>query len=87
MEQNTPTPPPLPQLSSGAPKARIVYILFAIFLGSLGIHNFFAGYKRNAIFQLVITLATCGIGSFVSWIWAIIEACTITKDADGVNFS
>jgi TM2 domain-containing membrane protein YozV len=79
-------PPPLPGSSSAAPKDRVIYVILAIFLGSLGIHNFFAGYKRNAIIQLIITLATCFIASFVTWIWAVIEACTVTKDADGVDF-
>lgn len=83
---NNATPPPTPQPVTGAPKGRIIYILLAVLLGHLGIHNFFAGYKRNAIIQLVVTIVTCGFGALVTWIWAIVEACTVTKDADGVDF-
>ena len=36
--------------------------------------------------QLVITIVTCGIGGIATWIWAIIEAITVTKDANGVDF-
>jgi hypothetical protein len=33
-----------------------------------------------------ICLLTCGIGGIVTSIWAIIEACTVTQDANGVRF-
>lgn len=64
-------------------KQRIVYILLAIFLGSFGVHNFYAGYTKKAIIQLVITVATCGFGSIISWIWAIVDICTVTVDSAG----
>jgi TM2 domain-containing membrane protein YozV len=81
-------PPPLPntKMTNSIPKDRIAYVLLAVFLGSLGIHNFFAGYKKNAVIQLVITLVSCGFAALPIWIWAIVEACTVTKDADGVDF-
>jgi len=87
-----PTPPSAvpayPTAGSANPNAkdRIAYILLAIFLGNLGIHNFFAGYTNRAIIQLVVTLVTCGIGGIPMWIWAIVEAITVTKDAQGVEF-
>lgn len=67
-------------------KDRVAYVLLAVFLGHLGIHNFFAGYTSRAVIQLVITIVTCGFGALVTWIWAIIEAITVTKDANGVDF-
>lgn len=69
------------------PKSRLAYILLAIFLGYLGIHNFYAGYKGKAIAQLLITVLSLGMLSFVSWIWAIVEICTVNKDAQGVPFA
>ncbi|MBQ3218003.1 MAG: TM2 domain-containing protein [Akkermansia sp.] len=30
------------------PKSRLAYILLGVFLGSLGIHNFYAGYTCSA---------------------------------------
>ncbi len=65
------------------PKSRLAYILLAIFLGGFGIHNFYAGYKKTAVIQLLLTLLTCGIGSIVSCIWAIVDAVTVTQDSDG----
>ncbi|MEG0334667.1 MAG: TM2 domain-containing protein [Akkermansia sp.] len=69
------------------PKSRLAYILLGVFLGYLGIHNFFAGYKGKAITQLLITLLSFGCLSFVSWIWSIIDICTVTKDAQGQDFA
>ena len=56
-------------------------------LGALGVHNFYAGYVRKAAAQLCISLFTCFYGSFVSWIWAIVEVCTVNQDSEGVQFS
>jgi TM2 domain-containing membrane protein YozV len=68
-------------------KGRIGFILLGIFLGALGIHNFYAGYTGKAVAQLLITLLSLGFLAIVSWIWALIEVCTITKDAKGVPFN
>ena len=85
-----PVPPPAfnsaPQAQNGNAKDRVVYVLLAVFLGNLGIHNFFAGYTSRAVTQLLICLLTCGIGGIATWIWAIVEACTVEQDAKGVRF-
>jgi TM2 domain-containing membrane protein YozV len=67
-------------------KERVVFVLLAIFLGAFGGHNFYAGYVKKAIIQLCITVLTCFAGSIISWIWAIVEACIIDHDDDGVAF-
>jgi TM2 domain-containing membrane protein YozV len=80
---------PQPQLPAAGyipRKSRIVFVLLAIFLGSFGGHNFYAGYVKKAVIQLCITVFSCFIGSFISWIWAIVEACIIEQDDDGVAF-
>lgn len=64
-----------------SPKQRVAYILLAVFLGWLGIHNFYAGYNGRGLAQLLISVLTFFTFSFVSWIWAIVEACTIMYDA------
>ena len=73
------------------PKSRIAYVLLAIFLGGLGIHNFYAGYMERGVTQLLISVLggsfTCGISSLVVWVWAIIEACITTTDKNGVPFN
>jgi TM2 domain-containing membrane protein YozV len=96
-----PVPPPspysAPQAVNQNAKDRVIYVLLAIFLGELGIHNFFAGYTNRAVWQLVACIViipiaaiiTCGLGLLLYFplkIWAIIEACTVTQDANGVRF-
>ncbi len=54
-------------------KSKLVAGLLGIFLGAYGVHNFYLGYTRNAVIQLVITLATCGVGAIVSSIWGLVE--------------
>ena len=68
------------------PKSRLAYILLALFLGCFGVHNFFAGYTGRGLTQLLLTLISFGFLSLVIWVWAIIEICTVTKDARGVDF-
>ena len=80
--------PPLLQLMDAyvPRKSRVVFVLLAVFLGAFGGHNFYAGYVKKAVIQLCITVFSCFAGSFVSWIWAIVEACVVNQDDDGVAF-
>lgn len=69
-------------------KSKIVAGLLGIFLGYFGVHNFYLGYKDRAMLQLLLTILTCGILSFVSALWGLIEgimilAGSINVDADG----
>ncbi len=68
------------------PKSRLAYILLALFLGTLGIHNFYAGYTGRGIAQLLLTLLSLGFLSLFVFIWVIVEICTVDKDAKGVPF-
>lgn len=70
-------------------KKRVVYILLAIFLGNLGVHNFYAGYVGRGIAQLLISIFTAWLvfPLVAVWLWAIIEACTVNQDASGEPFS
>jgi TM2 domain-containing membrane protein YozV len=68
-------------------KSRTSYIVLGIFLGALGIHNFYAGYTGRAVGQLCLTVLTLGYLGIVSWIWAIIEICIVEKDSTGMRFS
>ncbi len=82
-----------PGFASAAPtyasthKSRTSYIVLGIFLGALGIHNFYAGYTGRAVGQLCLTVLTLGYLGVVSWIWAIIEICIVEKDSTGLRFS
>lgn len=70
------------------PRSRLAAGLFGIFLGALGIHNFYLGFTGKAIAQLLISVLTCGILSWVSAIWGLIEGIliltgSINTDASG----
>ena len=67
-------------------KSRTTYIVLGIFLGALGIHNFYGGYTGRAVGQLCLTVLTLGYLGVVSWIWAIVEICVLDKDSAGVPF-
>lgn len=68
-------------------KSRTTYIVLGIFLGALGVHNFYAGYTGRAVGQLCLTVLTLGYLGIISWVWAIIEICIVEKDNTGLNFS
>jgi hypothetical protein len=91
-----PVPPPMPGNPPAAPyqaapshhpdaKDRVAYVLLAVLIG-FGVHNFYAGYTNRALIQLLVSILTCGIGWIFMWIWGIVEACTVTQDANGVRF-
>lgn len=66
------------------PKKKIVAGLLGLFLGGLGIHNFYLGNTKRAIIQIVVSLVTCGLGA----LWGEIEGIliligNINTDADG----
>lgn len=73
------------------PRSRTAYVLLAVLVGMLGIHNFYAGYTKKAVVQLVLCLlglltAIILIGGFILLaliIWSWIEACTVDRDAWG----
>jgi hypothetical protein len=69
------------------PKSRTTYIVLGIFLGALGIHNFYGGYTGRAVGQLCLTVLTLGYLGIIAWIWAIIEVCLVDKDSAGMPFN
>ena len=71
-----------------APKSKIAAGLLGIFLGCFGVHNFYLGYNNKAVAQLLITVLSCGILSFASGIWGLIEGIliltgSINEDSEG----
>ena len=69
-------------------KSKIAAGLLGIFLGCFGVHNFYLGYTGKAVGQLLITLLSCFILSFVSGLWGLIEGIliltgSISTDANG----
>ncbi|WP_395692789.1 TM2 domain-containing protein [Nocardioides sp.] len=50
-------------------KSKLIAGLLQIFLGGLGIGRFYIGDTKTGIWQIVVTLVTCGIGS----IWGLVD--------------
>ncbi len=46
-------------LAAGPAKSLKVYILLALFLGNLGAHSFYAGYRRRALTALMCAIPPC----------------------------
>lgn len=77
---------PVPQ---GEQKSKMAAGLLGIFLGSLGVHNFYLGYTGKAVAQLLISVLSCGTLALVSEIWGLVEGIqiltgSITTDAKGI---
>ena len=73
--------------SGGTPlKSRKVYLLLGILLGAFGGHDFYAGYTTNGFIKLAISLCTCCTLCIVSSVWAIVDVCNVTEDAEGRPF-
>jgi len=66
-------------------KSKVAAGLLGIFLGSFGVHNFYLGYTTKAVIQLVLTVATCGIGAAVSGIWGLVEGILILTGSINVD--
>lgn len=69
-------PSPPPEL-----KSRLIAGLLGIFLGGLGIHNFYLGNTQKGVIQIIVSLAgglfTCGLAAIGISIWALVEAIMI----------
>ncbi len=77
------------KVAQGNQKSKIAAGLLGIFLGALGIHNFYLGYTGKALAQLLMTILSCGILGLVSEIWGLVEGImiltgSISVDANGI---
>lgn len=79
-----------PANSNPEAKSKLVAGLLGIFLGCLGVHNFYLGNTGKAVAQLLITILSCGVLAVVSEVWGLIEGImiltgSINTDANGVE--
>lgn len=79
-------PPASPPPPSRAPKSRLTAGLLGIFLGGVGAQRFYLGYPSMGVLQILVTIATCGVGG----LWGFVEGILIlsgyrrlSTDADG----
>lgn len=71
------------------PKSGAVYILLAWFLGTIGIHNFYAGFVSRGLVQLFLTLLSplfLFIPLLVTALWAFADLMFKNKDRSGKRF-
>ncbi len=64
MAQQYPNQPAHPEA-----KSRVVVGVLGILLGTFGVHNFYLGFTKKAVLQLVLSIITFGIAG----IWGFIE--------------
>lgn len=65
-------------------KSKLVAGLLGIFLGYLGIHNFYLGNTGRGVAQLVLTIFSCGVAGLWGFIEGILILCgNINTDAQG----
>jgi TM2 domain-containing membrane protein YozV len=71
------------------PKSRALYIVLGIFLGLLGIHNFYAARYRPAFYQLLF-------GVMLGWLliplvplalWVLVEIIVVKRDGKKQPFA
>ena len=70
-------------------KSKAVAGVLGILFGALGVHNFYLGYTSKAVVQLLLSVLSCGMLAFVSWIWGLAEGIMIlsgkiTQDGRGL---
>jgi TM2 domain-containing membrane protein YozV len=65
-------------------KTKLVAGLLQIFLGGFGIGRFYLGDTKTAVWQIVVTVLTCGVGSLWGLIDGIIILATDSKDMNGL---
>lgn len=62
-------------------KSKLAAGLLGIFLGGWGVHNFYLGYTKKAVTQLILgtvgAIITCGASGLASAIWGLIDGVQI----------
>jgi TM2 domain-containing membrane protein YozV len=75
-----------PMQSVQSDKSNVVAGILAIFLGTLGVHKFYLGYKAAGIIMLAVTIFTLGFGAILMGPIAFIEGIIyLTKGQDKFN--
>jgi len=62
---------------------RAIFATLGGLTGAFGLHNFYAGYRRRGIAQILVTVLTAGIGVLITAPWALIEVFRVKTDAAG----
>lgn len=68
-------------------KSKLVAGLLGIFVGWLGVHNFYLGFTGKAVAQLLISLLSFTLLAPISAIWGLIEGIMILTAAPGTPWA
>ncbi len=84
---------PVASSASEPSLSRSIYILLGLFLGTIGVHNFYAGHVVAGVAQVLLTvvglvlfLSGAAIGAAICAIvglWVLVEIVAQTKDGQG----
>ena len=69
-------------------RSKVAYCILALVLGIFGIHDFYAGYKADGVWKILITvlLGWLIIPLIVVYIWVLYDICTTYEDKEGKLF-
>lgn len=69
-------------------KSRLAYCILGIFLGVLGVHNFYSGHAKRGLIKLILTVLLCWtiIVPLGIFIWTLVEIVTVNSDSEGRPF-
>ena len=70
-----------------SPRHRLLFAVLALLAGYAGIHNFYARQWLTGLLQMLLSVATflMGFGLIASWLWAVVEALLVRRDAAGAE--
>lgn len=66
-------------------KSQVVYCVLALFLGHLGVHNFYIGRWKQGLGQLLLTLTcpfTIFFGVIVAYFWGVLNIFLVRTDGE-----
>lgn len=67
-------------------KSKVVAGVLGILFGAFGVHNFYIARTGRAVAQLLITLLSFGMLSWVSAIWGLVEGILILVSQPGTDW-
>ena len=87
--KNTSKPSTNSYSESNTNRSKVIAGLLGIFLGGLGVHNFYLGYYQKGLIQLLCTLflskLTFGVVGFAMAVWGLVEGIQILTGSINVD--
>lgn len=76
-----------PDYAAKGSKSKMIAGILGLYLGYLGVHNFYLGNTGKGIAQLALSTvgSLVGVGPIIAWIWALIESVQILSGTTKVD--